>query len=256
MQAGDIMTRTIVAVREEAPLAHALRLLIDNRVSGLPVLDAAGHAVGILTEGDLLQRFEIGTEGKPAGWLASIFAPGRLADEYIRTHGRRVGEVMTPDVLTVEEATPLDDVVQTMTSRKVKRLPVTRDGVVVGIVSRADLIRLLADRLEAGAETGDDASIRAAILAELKRQSWVPLRSITVSVAGGAVALDGVVFDERQRQAIGVAAENAGGVSSVDNRLIVVEPNTGIVMVDPLAEADEAAARHAAEKSAAENQAR
>jgi len=102
---------------------------------------------------------------------------------------------------------------------------------------------VLAGKLEAAAGTGDDGAIRGAIEAELKRQSWVPLRSISISVAAGAVAIDGVVFDERQRQAIAVAAENAAGVKSVDNRLIVVEPNTGIVMVDPLAEAEEAKAR-------------
>jgi len=242
MNAGDIMSRSLLAVREEAPLEQAVRLMIDNRISGLPVLDAAGRAVGILTEGDLLRRVETGTEGKRPGWLEMIFAPGRLADDYIRTHGRRVAEVMTPDVLTVDAAAPLDEVAHTMRSKRVKRLPVTRGGLVVGIVSRADLVKVLAEKLEAATETADDATIRAVIMAELKRQSWVPLRSITVSVSGGAVAIDGVVFDERQRQAIGVAAENAAGAKSVDNRLIVVEPNTGIVMVDPLAEAEQAAA--------------
>jgi CBS domain-containing protein len=242
MKAGDIMTRGVIAVRGEAPLAQAVRLMIDNRISGLPVLDAAGRAVGVLTEGDLLRRAETGTEGKRPGWLEIIFVPGRLADDYIRTHGRRVSEVMTPDVLTVDEATPLDEVAHTMRNKRVKRLPVTRDGVVVGIISRADLVKVLAEKLEVAAETGDDATVRDLILAELRRESWVPLRSITVSVTDGVVALDGVVFDERQRQAIGVAAENVAGVKALDNRLIVVEPNTGIVMVDPLAEAEQAAA--------------
>ena len=240
MQAGDIMTRGVVAVRPEAPLEQALRLMIENRVSGLPVLDAAGRAVGVLTEGDLLRRVETGTEGKRPGWLEIIFAPGRLADDYVRTHGRRVSEVMTPEVLTIEETTPLAEVAHTMRNKRVKRLPVTRAGVVVGIVSRADLVKVLATKLETATESGDDASIRAGIEAELKRQSWVPLRSITVSVSAGAVGIDGVVFDERQRQAIAVAAENTPGVHAVDNRLIVVEPNTGIVMVDPLADQEAA----------------
>jgi len=244
MKAGDIMSTPLIAVRADAPLQQAVRLMVDNRISGLPVLDGNGHAVGILTEGDLLRRVETGTEGKRPGWFETIFAPGRLADDYVRTHGRRVSEVMTPDVLTVEEATPLEDVAQTMRAKKVKRLPVTRAGRVVGIVSRADLVKVLAERLEASVETSDDASIRDRIMAELTRQSWVPLRSITISVNQGAVAIDGVVFDERQRQAIRVAAENAAGVNSVDNRLIVIEPNTGIVMVDPLAEATQAAAEH------------
>ncbi len=243
MQAGEIMTKSVIAVRPEAPLDQAVRLMIENRISGLAVLDAAGRAAGVLTEGDLLRRVETGTEGKRPGWFETIFAPGRLADDYVRTHGRRVEEVMTPEVLTVEETTPLDEVARIMRSKHVKRLPVTRAGLVVGIISRADLVKVLAQKLEAAAEAGDDGAIRGAIEAELKRQSWVPLRSISISVAAGAVAIDGVVFDERQRQAIAVAAENAAGVKSVDNRLIVVEPNTGIVMVDPLAEAEEAKAR-------------
>ncbi|MGH7044137.1 MAG: CBS domain-containing protein [Acetobacteraceae bacterium] len=237
MNAGDIMSRTVIAVRAEAPLEQAVRLMIDNRISGLPVLDAAGHAVGILTEGDLLRRVETGTEAKRPSWFEVIFAPGRLADDYVHTHGRRTSEVMTPDVLTVEDTAALDEVAYLMHSKRVKRLPVTRGGVVVGIVSRADLMKVLAEKLAAAKETGDDATIRAAIMAELKRQSWVPLRSITLSVENGAAAIDGVVFDERQRQAVGVVVENGAGVKSVDNRLIVVEPNTGIVMVDPLSDA-------------------
>ncbi len=238
MNAADIMSRNFIAVREEAPLEQAVRLMIDNRISGLPVVDAEGRPVGILTEGDLLRRVETGTEGKRPGWFEVIFAPGRLADSYVRSHGRKVAEVMTPGAICVEETAPLDEVAGLMRTKRIRRVPVLRAGAVVGIVSRADLVKVLGERLEAAVATGDDATIRAAVLAELKRQPWVPLRSITLSVDQGAVAIDGVVFDERQRQAIGVAAENAPGVKSVDNRLIVVEPNTGIVMVDPLAERD------------------
>ena len=238
MQAGAFMTAQVIAVRPEAPLEQAVRLMVENRISGLPVLDAAGRAVGVLTEGDLLRRAETGTQGPHASWFDTLFRPGHLADDYVRTHGRRVAEVMTPDPLTVTETTELEDVAHLMRTKRVKRLPVTRAGVVVGIISRADLVKLLAQKLDQAGVTADDASIRTAIDAELKRQSWAPLRSISVSVADGAVALDGVVFDERQRQAIAVAAENAAGVKSVDNRLIVVEPNTGIVMVDPLAETE------------------
>ena len=242
MQAGHHMTSPVIAVRPETPLDQAVRLMVENRISGLPVLDAAGHAVGILTEGDLLRRAETGTEGPRPGWFASLFRPGHLADDYVRTHGRRVSEVMTPDPVTVAQDATLESVAQLMLSKHIKRLPVTRDGVVVGVISRADLVKLLAARLSARAEGGDDATIANAIHAELKRQSWVPLRSISVSVNQGMVALDGVVFDDRQRQAIAVAAENVAGVKTVENRLIVVEPNTGIVMVDPLAEASEAKA--------------
>jgi CBS domain-containing protein len=233
MNAADVMSGTVIAVSRDAPLSQAVRLMVDNRISGLPVLDEAGRAVGMLTEGDLLQRAETGTAGKAPGWLSAIFTPGRLAGAYVHTHGRRVADVMTPDVIIVDEAVPLADLVELMRARRVKRLPVTRDGVVVGIVSRADLVRALAKEFDKPAATESDAVIRDKILAELAKQPWAPRRSFTVAVDDGVVDLDGVVFDVRERDAIRVAAENVPGVKEVENRLVCVEPNTGMLMVGP-----------------------
>ena len=160
MITADVMSRPIVAISPEAPLEQAIRLMIDRRVSGLPVIDAQGRAVGMLTEGDLLRRVETGTEGKPPGWFASFFLPGRRAERYVRTHGRRVAEVMTPNVITVEENSRLADVVELMQRHRVKRMPVVRGERVIGIVSRADLVRVVGDALGAGAVTTDDATIR------------------------------------------------------------------------------------------------
>ena len=174
MNAADVMSSTVIAISQDAPLSQAARLMIDNHISGLPVLDPAGHPVGVLTEGDLLQRGETGTAGKAAGWLATIFTPGRLAGTYVQTHGRRVSDVMTPDPITIDEATALADISELMRSRRVKRLPVTRDGKVVGIVSRADLVHALAKELDTPAATASDTVIRNAILAELASQPWAP----------------------------------------------------------------------------------
>ncbi len=164
MIAADVMSRSVVAISPEAPLAQAIRLMIDRRVSGLPVIDAEGRAVGMLTEGDLLRRVETGTEGKAPGWFASFFFPGPQAERYVHTHGRRVSEIMTPNVMSVEENTPLADVVALMQRNRIKRLPVVRGERVVGIVSRADLVRVVGEALGAGAVTADDATIRQAIL--------------------------------------------------------------------------------------------
>jgi len=210
-----------------------VRLMIDNHISGLPVLDPAGHAVGVLTEGDLLQRIETGTAGKAPGWLSVIFTPGRLASTYVQTHGRRVSDVMTPDPITIDEATPLAEVSELMRTRRVKRLPVTRDSKVVGIVSRADLVHALAKELDTPAASASDTVIRNAILSELASQPWAPRRSFSIAVEDGVVDLDGVVFDVRERDAIRVAAENVPGVKQVENRLVVIEPNTGMLMVGP-----------------------
>lgn len=243
MNAADIMSPVVIAVEPAAPLVQAVRLMIENRISGLPVLDAGGRAVGILTEGDLLRRVETGTAGKPAGRFAVLFMPGRLAGEYVQTHTRRVADVMTPEVISVEETTSLEQVVETMRRQRIRRVPVTRGGVVVGIVSRADMLRALAKKLDIPAAAESDAAIRDAILAELARQSWAPQRSVTIAVAGGVVEIDGVVFDLRQRDAFRVVAENVPGVKRVENRLVCVEPNTGTLMASPEDEGAEAAAR-------------
>jgi CBS domain-containing protein len=233
MNAADVMSRTVIAISKDAPLSQAVRLMVDERISGLPVLDADGHLVGMLTEGDLLQRVETGTAAKAPGWLSVIFTPGRLAGEYVQTHGRRVSDVMTPDPITIEETTPLAEVSELMRTRRVKRLPVTRDRTVIGIVSRADLVRALAKEIDVPAVSADDVAIRDAVLAELARQPWSPRRSLAIAVDHGLVDIDGVVFDVRERDAIRVAAENVPGVKQVANRLVVIEPNTGMLMVGP-----------------------
>jgi CBS domain-containing protein len=233
MKAADVMSPVVIAVRADSPLAQAVRLMIENRVSGLPVLDEAGGPTGILTEGDLLQRAETGTEGKPPGWFGMLFTPGRLAGTYVQTHARRVADVMTPEVICVEEATQLEDVVELMRRNRIRRVPVTRNGAVVGIVSRADLLRALARELDKPSATASDETIREAILAELARQPWAPRRSLTIAVQDGVVDIDGVVFDVRERDALRVLAENVPGVKRVENRLVCVEPDTGILMIGP-----------------------
>ncbi len=246
MIAADIMSRSIIAISPDAPLAQAVRLMIDHHISGLPVIDTEGRAVGMLTEGDLLRRVESGTEGGAPGWFASFFALGRLAEQYVQTHGRRVSEVMTPNVMSVEEATPLADVVALMRRKRIKRLPVVRGERVMGIVSRADLVRVVGDALGAPAVTADDAAIRQTILDGLARQAWGQKKSIGIGVENGAVLLDGCVFDTRERDAIGVLVENVPGVKRVENRLVCIEPNSGVLIYDPDDETDAAAPDQAA----------
>lgn len=237
LTAGNVMSGDVVGVAASTPLHQAARLMCDKRFSGLPVVDEAGHPVGMVTEGDLLRRVETGTQGKAPGWLSIIFAPGRLAQQYIRTHARTVSEVMTPGPECVQEDTPLEDVVTIMQRRGIKRLPVLREGRLVGIVSRADLVCVLADALAVPVTTDDDLAIRERLIAEMKRQPWTHARAVSVAVENGTVLLDGCVFDMRERDALKVLAENVAGVQGVENRLVCVEPNTGVLMYDPFAEA-------------------
>lgn len=232
MKAADVMTTPIVGIGPDAPLLQAVRLMIENRISGLPVLDDAGRPLGILTEGDLLQRAETGTAAEYAGWFGVFFRPGQLAGDYVRTHGRHVQDIMTPEVVTVTEDMPLADVVDIMRRQRIKRLPVVRDGIAIGVVSRFDLIRTLAKQLDRPASTEDDESLRSQIIKELSAQPWAPRRSISVAVENGVAEIDGVVFDVRARDAVRVLVENVPGVKSVENRLVCVEPNTGILIAD------------------------
>lgn len=237
LTAADIMSSEVIAVAPETPLHQAARMMVDKRISGLPVVDTGGRPIGVLTEGDLLRRVETGTEGKAPGWLTVLFAPGRLAGRYIRTHARQVSEVMTPKVHCIQEDTPLEEIVALMQRENVKRLPVVNGERLVGIVSRADLVRVLADALAAPAATADDADIRVRLIAEMVRQPWTHRRGVTVAVESGIVLLDGCVFDLRERDALRVMAENLPGVLGVENRLVCIEPNTGTLMFDPLTEA-------------------
>ena len=229
MLTGEVMSREVIAIRQDATLAKAVRLMVDARISGLPVVDEAGRLVGIVTEGDLLHRAETGTE-KKGGWLANLFAAGTQAGRYVQAHTRRVADLMTPEVLSVEEDTPLSEVVQLMEQHHVKRLPVLRDDKVVGIISRADLVRALGEAVAPVAQTADDATIVQRIREELVGQPWAHSRAVSIACENGEVVLDGCVFDMREREALRVVAEGIPGVKSVDNRLACVEPNTGTLI--------------------------
>jgi CBS domain-containing protein len=242
MKAADVMTQRVVTIDVDAPIANAMRLMIENRISGLPVVDATGRLAGIVTEGDFLRRTETGTEVRRPRWLQFLLSPGRLAEEYVRTHARKVGEVMTPDVATATEGTPVDEIVHLMERRRVKRVPVLRDDRLVGIVSRADLVRALAGVMtEAPPATVDDTALRDRVLAELEKQSWAPRVGVNVMVRNGVVDLWGAITDERERQALCVACENVIGVKTVRDHLCWVEPMSAWLIEPPEPEGDAAA---------------
>jgi CBS domain-containing protein len=231
VKAKDIMTSPVVSVEPDASVLQAVRIMLQRRVSGLPVVDREGGLVGIVTEGDFLRRAETGTQRRRARWLEFLLGPGRLADEYTRSHGRKVSEMMTRDPERVAEEAPLADIVRLMEKRRIKRLPVVRGRHVVGIVSRANLLHALATvaRDAKPAEQGDDA-IRALLLAELGRQPWAPLALVNPIVRDGVVELWGTITDERERAALVVAAENVPGVKAVRDHLAWVDATSGMVV--------------------------
>ena len=231
MKASDVMTRRVISVGPDASIESAVRLMLQDHMSGLPVVDQQGRLMGIVTEGDLLRRSEAGTARRRSRWVELLLGPGRAADEYVQTHGRKVEEVMTHHVVTIAEDTPLPAIVEMMERHRIKRLPVLRGQQLVGIVSRADLLHALAAvSRSAPPRSISDATIRDQVLQEIDKQSWGPGRTVNVTVHDGIVDLWGVILDERQREALRVAAENTAGVHRVEDHLVWVEPLSGLVV--------------------------
>jgi CBS domain-containing protein len=231
MQAKDIMTSPVVSVAPDATVLQAVQIMLQRRISGLPVIDKDGRLIGIVTEGDLLRRVETGTQRRRPRWLEFLLGPGRLADEYTRTHGRKVNDVMTTDPLSVAEDAALEEIVKLMEKRQIKRVPVLRGDQVIGIVTRANLLHALAgvSREAPASIESSDAAIRAAFLAELAKEKWAPIALINPIVRDGVIELWGTITDERERQALIVAAENVPGVKGVRDHLAWVEPTSGMV---------------------------
>ena len=233
MRVKDVMTTAIVSVSPDASIAEAIRRMAKSHVSGLPVMNASGQLVGVLSEGDLLRRIEMGTT-KKAHWLESLFRPGHLADVYKHTHGRKVEEVMSTDISSIDQNLPLESAVSLMEKRRIKRLPVVDGSNVVGIITRADFIRALASFVSETYEENatSDQEIRDAILKEVRNQSWAPKATLEVQVRNGVVELHGAITDERLRDAIKVAAENVAGAREVHDHLIWIDP-VGATVLQP-----------------------
>ncbi len=231
MKASDVMTRDVVTISRGTRVREAIRLMLEHRISGLPVVTPTGRVEGILTEGDLLRRSEIATERRHWPWLEFLLGPGRSASEYVRTHGRVCDELMSRDVISVTPDAALSDIVELMERHRIKRLPVIENDRLVGIVSRPDLLAALARVLDQPqAAAGGDEAIRERVLAELEKLDWAPRSGLTITVSEGVVELDGVILDEHERSALRVAAENVPGVKGIVDRLVWVEPVSGTVI--------------------------
>jgi CBS domain-containing protein len=234
MNAADLMTSLVITVRPEATIEEAAQLMLQYRISGLPVTDSEGAVLGIITESDLLRRAETGTEKHHARWVSLLIGPGRLAQEYVHTHSRAVGEVMTERVFTVAPQMPVSDVVALMDTKHVKRLPVVDQGHLVGIVSRADVMAALVGLLsEKPVGSRTDAEIRKQILDEIDQLPWGPRKTVDIIVTNGVVVLKGMITDERERTALCVAVENVPGVRAVHDHLVWVDSVSSIVVPRP-----------------------
>jgi CBS domain-containing protein len=233
MRAHQIMTRKVISVTPDTSIADAANTMLQQHISGLPVVGEAGNLVGIISEGDFIRRAEIGTQRKRGRWLKILVGPGGAATDFVHEQGRKVGEIMTPGPLTVTEDTTLETIVTVMEKNHVKRLPVVRGDQMVGIVTRTNLLQAVADLARNVPDpTADDDHIRHRIITAIEKADWMPI-ALSVTVRDGIVHLSGVISEERSRQAAIVAAENVSGVKDVHDHLCWVDPISGAYLYSP-----------------------
>lgn len=179
--AGELMTRDVAVVHPEDSLVQAVKLMAHRQISGLVVVDAAGTIVGVLTEGDLM-RWHQGRSEKQAQWLERLAEGGNLAPSFLgslRDEHNKVKAVMSSAVITASEDTPGREIANLMVSKGIKRIPVLRDGRLVGIVARSDLVRALAEKLGERPHAGEEETTLARSVNEAlkrRREETVPQR--------------------------------------------------------------------------------
>lgn len=222
MQAKDVMTSSVVTVDANTPVEEVARTLLEWRISAVPVVDAKERMVGMVSEGDLIHRPD-SSEQPPGPWWLSAMADSRGGPvDYARVHGRTAADVMTRDVLAVDENATVAEIAQLLEEQRIKRVPVTRHGKIVGIVSRANLLHGLVAAAPSGQNREDDQQVRASVLNVLRNHTDVQIEALNVTVAEGVAHLWGTALSPEQKNAIRVAAENTPGVSEVRDHLTVL----------------------------------
>ena len=223
MKASDIMVTDVITVKPDSDVAEVAALLLTNRISAVPVVDDAGTLVGMISEGDLLRRDEAGTGHERSWWLRLLMGREILAAEFLKEHSRRVGDLMTREIVSAAPDTSVADIATLLERYRIKRVPIVRDGEVVGIVSRANLIQALATFRKKALQPQPitDAELREKVVSRLKSEPWARPNLVNVTVTDGIVDLWGIVDTSVEKQALRVAVEVVPGVKAVNDNVIV-----------------------------------
>jgi len=224
MRARDIMTRKVITVGPDTPVQDIARTLLKYRISAVPVINDVSEILGVVSEGDLMRRAESDTERPASWWLRFLSSPESRAEDYIRRHGRRAEEIMTPRVYTVDGDAPVNEVAEILESKRIKRAPVVHDGKLIGIVSRANLLHGLATGRVDQDVMRDDETLRNDIIKALECKAGVQDEFVNVTVSNGIVHLWGALLTESERHATRLVVENTDGVRAIEDHLSVLPP--------------------------------
>jgi CBS domain-containing protein len=230
MKAADVMVSAVISVRPHARVEEVASILLANHISAVPVIDEEGELLGIVSEGDLMRRAEAGTERRRSWWLEHLTGKKVLAAEYVKSHSHKVRDVMTRAVVTATPDTPLGEIATLLEKKRIKRVPIVKNGKVVGIVSRANLLQALAtmpakDTVDAHT---DDSEIREKVLSRLNAERWRPTL-FNVTVHDGNVDLWGFVTSNDEKKAARIAVEEIVGVKCINDHLTIPPAETGMV---------------------------
>lgn len=228
MNAADVMTTSVITTTPDASIQEVAQSLLANRISALPIVDDEDKLLGIVSEGDLLHRAEAGTEARGSWWLQAFRSSESLAAEFVKSHSRKVSDIMTQDVITVGPDTPVEEIAGLLERKHIKRVPVVSNGKVVGIVSRANLLQAVANpHHDEPNYDPENTRLREKVFAQLKGQPWANAASINIIANNGIVDLWGIANSEQEKQAIRVAVEVTPGVKAVNDNLAVLLPIYG-----------------------------
>jgi CBS domain-containing protein len=229
MKAADVMVSNVITAGANDTIEDVAATLLKNHISALPVVDDKGALVGIVSEGDLMRRPEIGTGKRHSWWLETLIGPRSSATEYIRSHSHKVADVMTRVVITAAPDAPLGEIAALLERNRIKRVPIVDKGKIVGLVSRANLVQALASVSAKIPALGsaDDSELRKRVTARLKAEPWRP-SMLTVTVHDGVVDLWGLVSSAEEKKAARLAVEVIPGVRSVTDNLIIQPPASGM----------------------------
>jgi CBS domain-containing protein len=229
MEAQDVMTRDVVAVGPDTTVGEIAAILVRHRISAVPVVSGDGRLIGIVTQTDLAHRSETGTEKRRKWWLEAFADPDAKAREYVKSHGLKAHDIMSRHVVSVQQGDNLADVADALDAHRIRQVPVVSKGRIVGMISRADIVRKLAETRAAG--TGpqpDNGTLQKAIWKEIKAQSWLKSAFVNLAVQDGVVELWGAVDSDEQRQALRVLVEGVPGVREVEDNVTLFPKMVGV----------------------------